>query len=691
VEFRISDTFTVSLSRLQGDEQKLVKTTAFDLQLNPANPGHQLHKLDNVRDKNFWSVRVNRDIRLIVHRTQESLMLCYVAHHDDAYSWAERRKLEPHPTTGAAQFVEVRETVVEIPVELFVDTPTIDPSLTAKPLIFANRSEEELLGFGVPPDWIQDVLLANEDTLFNLADHLPNEAAEALLEIATGGQPAPKMVLATGDNPFSHPDAQRRFRTIENHEELERALDFPWDRWTIFLHPVQRTIVQRDFAGPARVSGSAGTGKTVVALHRAAHLARTYPDSTTLLTTFSNPLANLLRSKLNILLRSEPKLAERIIVDSLQTVGERLYRGQLGELKLASDFAVRDVIAAHASGSPFRPTFILSEWLQVVDAFGLTSWDEYRDVRRLGRKTRLREEQRVQLWSIFEAVLSELKSKGLLTPSNVFFRLAEAIPARNHPPYEFAIVDEAQDLSVAQLRFLAALGWKRPNALFFAGDLGQRIFQQPLSWLSQGVDVRGRSKTLQINYRTSHQIRAQADRLLSATVTDLDGITEERKGTVSVFNGPQPVVRTFSSVKDEEQAVSEWLKDLCGQGVHPHEFGVFVRTSMEIPRAIAAVERAGLKYQILDKDLETTAGSVPVATMHLAKGLEFKAVAVMACDDEIIPLGERLEQASEFADLEEAYNTERHLLYVACTRARDHLLVTSGGSPSEFLDDFRLP
>jgi len=178
MEFRIADTFTASLARLPGDEQKTVKTTAFDLQMNPAQPGMQFHKLEKSRDPNFWSVRVNRDVRLIVHKTDTSLLLCYVDHHNEAYRWAERRKLETHPKTGAAQFVEIRETVQEILVSAYKE---VEEQVSAKPRIFEHVADDDLLGYGVPAEWLADVREANEDTLLTLADHLPGEAAEALL------------------------------------------------------------------------------------------------------------------------------------------------------------------------------------------------------------------------------------------------------------------------------------------------------------------------------------------------------------------------------------------------------------------------------------------------------------------------------------------------------------------------------
>lgn len=689
MDFRIADTFTDSLAKLTGDEQKSVKTTAFDLQLNPANPGMQFHKLNAARDPNFWSVRVSRDIRLIVHRSADSLLLCYVDHHDKAYHWAERRKLETHPKTGAAQLVEIRERVQEIAVPTYVAEERPAPPKAA---LFESVSEDELLEFGVPAEWLEDVKNADEDRLLEIADHLPAEAAEALIELATGGRPQRPAVAIGAVDPFDHPDAQRRFRVMADAEALSLALEYPWEKWAVFLHPAQRDIVEKDYNGPARVSGSAGTGKTIVALHRAVHLARSNPDARVLLTTFSDTLANALRVKLRRLISNEPRLAERLEVHAIDGIGERLYEIHIARPMIATREHVSQLLidASGKKGSlRFGPRFLLGEWEDVVDAWQLHTWEDYRDVKRLGRKTRLSEQQRLALWEVFELVKQGLAEQGLVTRAQMFSQLAEKLQTRRNPPFDFAVVDEAQDIGVAQLRFLSALGGSRPNALFFAGDLGQRIFQTPFSWKSLGVDVRGRSQTLRINYRTSHQIRMQADRLLGPEVSDVDGNVEDRRGTVSVFNGPEPDIRVFDGSEQETEAVSAWIAERISEGVAPHEVGIFVRSAAQIDRAKQAAQASGTPFKVLDEHVETNTGMLSVSTMHLAKGLEFRAVLVMACDDEVIPLQERIESVADDADLQEVYDTERHLLYVACTRARDYLLVTSVDPASEFLDDLR--
>jgi superfamily I DNA/RNA helicase len=557
-------------------------------------------------------------------------------------------------------------------------------------LLFEGRSADELLSYGVPVEWLDDVMLADEDSVLVLAGHLPAEAAEALLELAVGRTPVMPEVAVSGADPFSHPDAQRRFRTMNDVEELERALAFPWDKWTTFLHPAQRQWVEREYSGPARVSGSAGTGKTIVALHRAVHLARQNQDALVLLTTFSDTLASALRQKLHRLISNEPRLAERIEVQAMNAVGTRLYEAQFGKTNALGRAQLQDYLreeSAKVPGWKFSQAFALSEWDDVVDAWQLESWEDYRDVRRLGRKTRLSEAQRSMLWGVFSGLLQRVAASGVSTYASMFTRLARAMAKRASPVFDFIVIDEAQDVSVAQLRFLAAIAGQRPNGLFFAGDLGQRIFQTPFSWKSVGVDVRGRSRSLSINYRTSHQIRAQADRLLGPEVADVDGNVETRKGTISVFNGPAPVVKGFKSEKAEAAAVGDWLKDCLGRGVPPQEMAIFVRSDAQISRAREAADHAGLPFVVLDEKVENSQAAASISIMHLAKGLEFRVVAVMACDDEVIPLQDRIESVSENSDLEEVYNTERHLLYVACTRARDQLFVSGMEPTSEFLQD----
>lgn len=687
MEFRIADSFTASLARLPAAEQKATKNSAFDLQIDPSAPGLRLHRVERSKDANFWTARVNDDLRLVLHRTDGAVLLCYVGRHDDAYSWAERRKIEVHPKTGAAQLVELVERVQHL--DSMVRQPA--PAKDAPRVPFAAVTAEQLLGYGVPPDWVAAVQGVDEDGLFDLVEHLPAEAMDALLELATGGKPELPVQAAPDSDPFAHPDAQRRFRVVTNVEELRQALDFPWEKWAVFLHPAQRELVERRFGGPARVTGSAGTGKTVVALHRAVHLARQSPEARVLLATFSKSLRQALKIKLGHLIGPGDPVAARITVAHVDGIAHQLHETALGVVPHIAMAAQVDAALKAAAEEqrqtklPFR--FLATEWQQVVDAWQLRNWEAYRDVSRLGRKTRIGGNQREALWAVFQRAQAILRSRGVVTWAETVSRVTDHYGAATAKPFTHAVIDEAQDISIPQLRLLAAIVPAGPDNLFFAGDIGQRIFQPPFSWLSQGVDVRGRSFSLKVNYRTSHQIRRRADLLLPAQVRDVDGYEEGRRGTISVFDGPEPDVGVFGSEAEEIEYAGAWIAKVIADGVLPQEVAVLVRSVDQFDRAKAAIKKAGQKWVSLRERPDLPDDRVVVGTMDLAKGMEFRAVAVMACDDEVIPLQSRVEGAGDESELDEVFESERHLLYVACTRARDHVAITGLAPGSEFVGD----
>ncbi len=310
-----------------------------------------------------------------------------------------------------------------------------------------------------------------------------------------------------------------------------------------------------------------------------------------------------------------------------------------------------------------------------MDAWQIADVDGYAKVPRFGRKNPMSARQRERLWPVFAAVRTSLARRGLATWPDIYGRASAHYAAR--------------DLGLAELRFLAAIAPRSPDALFFAGDLGQRIFQQPFSWKELGVDVRGRSSTLTVNYRTSHQIRRAADRLLPNAVGDVDGNADERDRTVSVFNGPPPDVQQLESEQAEITAVGAWIARAKADGILASEIGVFVRSRDQPPRARAAAEAAGLPWLELSERDQDGNGRVMIGTMHLAKGLEFKAVAVMACEDGVLPLQSRMDAVADETELDDVYETERHLFYVACTRARDRLPISAVQRGSEFIADLQ--
>lgn len=698
----LADTFQAALTRLDNQSQKAAKLTAFELQLDPTGHGKQFHRISKSREKNFWSVRANRDIRIIVHKTADRLTLCFVDHHDDAYDWAERRVFERHPRTGALQIVEVVEIIREVDPESLPNIVSFSPQddtaaaeefakpsdavarpapvvAAASPIVFplAAVGADRLQDFGVPQDWADLLVELSETDAISATAHLPSEAAEAVRKFLAGEEPDPPA-------PADAVEAAR-FRMVEHREELEAALNFPWERWTVFLHPSQRRFAEADYKGPARVAGSAGTGKTVVALHRALRLSKD-DQAKVLLTTFSDPLAAALDEKLRIL-NGADSLVPRVKVASFLGLARELYELETGRRpRLIGRDSVMRRLAAIAPDD--NSVFLTNEWEDVIDPWRVESLDDYRDLKRTGRRSRIGRNRRELIWPWFETLREQLRARHELTEAQLYAAVEDIYITRTSKPFTHIIVDEAQDLGVPELRFLAALAPAgSDNGLFFAGDLGQRIFKLPFSWKSLGIDVRGRSGTLKVNYRTSHQIREQLDRLLPEQLSDLDGLVEDRNGTVSVFNGAVPTLVEAATQEDEVLAVTQWVSDRLEDGIQPQEIGLIIRTESQIPRAQLVANNVSLPIQTFLGHTRPLAGHLSVGVMHLAKGLEFRAVAVMACDADIVPLESRLETAETQSDLEEVWQTERQLLYVAATRAREHLLLSGTAPVSEYFDD----
>jgi superfamily I DNA/RNA helicase len=680
MNFVIADTFQKALGRLTSEEQALAKQSAFDFQMNPKSPGFSYEDLKAAKDKNLWSFRVSRSLRIIVHRTQATFALCYVGHHDEAYAWAERRRIEVHPVTGAAQIVEVIERTEEH-VRRIVREEVVEPP------VFRRFEKSYIYALGVPEEWLESVMSVRESELEDLLPRLPQEAAERLLDLACGNPvPVPQSVepSATG---FAHPDAQRRFKVVESEDELKRALDAPWDQWMVFLHPTQRKVVGRSFKGPGRVSGAAGTGKTVVALHRAAELAKRHPKARILLTTFSRTLAVRLGIQATTLLGEGSPESERIRIEHLHKIARDVVATQSGKpVSVIEGLSVQQLLAdAHgeSTGNHFDLGFLKAEWDGVIEAAGIETWEEYRSATRSNRGTPLGAKQRLAVWRVFERALQLMNARNVTTWDRLCLQALRYCSAK--PLFDHLIADEYQDFGPSELRLMRALVKPGEDDLLFCGDSGQRIYKPASSWLSLGIDIRGRSASLKVNYRTTEQIRTFADQIVSVA---LDGGTgePENRASVSLLQGEKPDVRLFPSVKEEVVAVAEWICEALAAGIQPQEIAVFARTeSILKKRAEEAVRRAGLQYRQLKDDDRDVGAFVNLGTMHRAKGLEFKAVAVIGCEDGVLPLDAVAESLNDPADRDDMLDHDRHLLYVACTRARERLLVSAVGQLSRFI------
>jgi len=679
----LTPTFTKSLSRLTAQEQAAVKQLPTEFMMNPEAPGLRLHKL-NCREARFASLSVNMDLRVIVLKDGAQVIFCYVGHHDDAYRWAERRRVETHPITGAAQLVEIEEVIRE-------EERGIVREVSAP--LFADESDDYLLSLGVPPAWMGVVKGVDEDGLYAILERLPEEAAEALVTLVTGGRPVP--ALPTDEetapaDPFAHPDARRRFWVASDELALKTALDAPWERWIVFLHPSQRAAVERNFGSPARVSGGAGTGKTVVALHRAAHLVRLSDSARVLLTTYSRPLVDHLERGLDLLLGASGDARRRVHVEHLHQYAHQIVK-ESGSRFVPLRFAdlsrfIADSMTDHPD-TDVSAEFLRAEFDAVIDYWGVRDWATYRDIARTGRGSALSPARRKRLWPVFEGVLRRMHESGRMSWADLADAARQTMETHRDRPFRHVVVDEAQDFGPRELRFLMTLAPPGPSSHLFAGDVGQRIYRYPFSWLRAGVDIRGRGARLIVNYRTTAQIKRFAEQALG-TVEPVDDSEEAgERSAVSLLSGPDPVVAGYEDAADEVAGWAVWLRALVADGVSPREIALFARTRalLEV-RAAVAVDQAGLGATVLgDRAAETQGNAVTLGTLHQAKGLEFRAVGLVGCGADVLPHPSALAAADDAEGEAVARGRERQLFYVGCTRARDCLRIAHTGPASPLL------
>ncbi|MCP3962313.1 MAG: AAA family ATPase [bacterium] len=676
----IATSFFSSLEDLEPSERLRAIAFLNTFQANPASPGISLERVKHPRSSDVWSGRISRDLRAILHKDGENWALLHAGHHDPAYDWACRRNIGRHPATGVMQIVEAIETVEEVQRIIQVDLPPEEPR------IFERNEDAYLVSLGLPESWLPAVHeIRTDDQLLSVCDKLPPDVAERLMDVAAGEVVTPPEPVPVEQPAAASPDTRRRFFLVEDTEDLRTVLEAPLERWIAFLHPSQRSLVEAEYRGPAKVSGAAGTGKTVVAMHRARHLARR--GHRVLLTSFVTTLCQNLERNLRLFCRGED--LSRITVSTVHKQALAMVRAVEPRARPATHREVADLLNAFSRrfAADFEPEFVRSEWESVIELQGIGTWPEYRRARRSGRGRPLSVRDRRTLWQVFEAVLENLRRRTLYTFSGLC-RQAELLLERGEAssPFDAVVVDEVQDLRPPELRFVHRLTAAAPGLLMVVGDAGQRIYPGGFSLSALGIEVRGRSRILRLNYRTTEQIRRSADRLLGETQDDMDGGAESRRSR-SLLRGPEPTLRGYSSVGQETSQAVVTVRAWLDGGLEPEEIGVFARTARLIERIAQAFADAGLPAHRLKDEGGASQPGIHLGTMHRAKGLEFKAVLAVSCSAGVMPNPRTLSRYGDPVDRQDAETRERHLLYVVMTRARDELVVTWVGRPSPLLEE----
>jgi hypothetical protein len=688
----LSDEFLEALDRLPSGPQRKVREFIKKFRADPKSNAINYERLQGHKDSHVRTVRIDQKYRAVVLHPEEgnAYVLLWVDDHDDAMAWARRRSFEVNPRTGALQVFCVEEIRQTIPAQ------AVAPKQTG---LFNSHSDDVMLSFGVPAILLPAVrAITKPEDLLALGRHLPAEATEALTWLAEGDPPETVREAMAGQTTghvdtldlataLRHPDSLRRFVTIQSDEELSAILDAPPEKWRIFLHPSQAALVAKSFNGPARVTGGAGTGKTVVAMHRARHLARTLcksPQDKILFTTYTATLAQNVEQNLAQLCQSD---AARIEVVHLHAWAARFLRDQGRKLEVASPSELETCWkeAIRDSGErEFGPGFLRQEWEQVIQANEIETAAAYLKVPRVGRGRTLSRVQRQRVWRVCEHYVESLLRRGKAEWSGIIRDARNLIELKKAPlPYRAVLVDEAQDFHAEEWRLVRAILPAGPNDLFLVGDAHQRLYGHKISLKNCGINIQGRSSRLRINYRTTEEIRAWAMAMLEGVeVDDLDGAREDESGYKSLLTGPKPDVHQFDTRPAELDFIGKLVKDLVAERP-PEHVCIAARTNKLVRDDYQPLlEGLGIPSTLLDQKMEGE--GVRLATMHRVKGLEFPVMILAGVNAGYMPLqvDPKDDDPVSAADHKER---ERSLLFVAATRARDILGVTSWGTPSPFL------
>jgi mRNA-degrading endonuclease RelE of RelBE toxin-antitoxin system len=701
----ISAEFLKAMSNIPKSEQKKVREFTEKFRNDPTQASINYEPIHGAKDKKVRTVRIGLDYRaVVIHPPKGDVyLLVWVDHHDEAIRWAKNKVFEINSETGALQIIDTE--FIEKKQEEIVPNEKTEIN---EPGLFDHLTDKQLQQLGVPKLLLPSVrLLKNDDELDEFKEHLPDEAYEGLLSIAAGFSFEETLQELGHDQlqevdtedflkALENPDTKRRFAAVESSEELMEMLNAPLEKWRVFLHPSQEKIAKGNYNGPVRVLGGAGTGKTVVAMHRAKYLLEhVYTKSTDkiLFVTYTSNLAKAIKQQLHsIISERDRKRVDVTTVHSLATKLLRQFDSGFQTINKETSKKVEEAwkMAVSMDELGFDESFYREEWEDVVQANGISTEREYLTVKRIGRGTRINRLQRKQIWKVFEDYRSFLNRHQIKEWVDIV-REARLLVENGQLtlPYQSVIVDEAQDLHPEDYKFIRAIIPEGPNDIFIVGDAHQRIYKNKVVLSQCGINVRGaRSKKLKINYRTTEQIRKWAISILSnESFDDLDGGIDDQKGYKSLLQGCHPEIVHFNTLEEELQFIQDFIQSAILKGVELANICIVARSNKLIESVYAPMlEKNNIQYKIIDPNIIDEGEGVRLATMHRVKGLEFSHVIIASVNEGIVPPKTLLNKMHDEVSRNDAILRERSLLYVAATRARDYLVVTSYGVRSSLLN-----
>ena len=681
----IEMSFLEALTKLPDPIQKKAREMITKFLHDPASPGLNYEKIQAVKDQKLHSIRVDQSYRSIVlkSKSEDAYILLWVDKHDDAYAWARKHNSSIHPQSGAIQIVEVGEAD-STPPESPVESPS--PS-EEKPDVFASFTDADLRQLGATDEMIPLIRsIKDEPTLEGLQRRFTPQVYEALFMLACGenfDSVLDELGIETGKQydtddfktALALDSNKQHFAAITDDAELEAILNEPLAFWRVYLHPSQRKLVQAQFNGPARVLGGAGTGKTVVAMHRAKFLASQCAENERVLfTTFTKSLIHDIKKNLQKICSYDE--IKKIEVLHLDKWAENFLRSKSYKHQIAYDerHPQRKKLWNQALGAAqngdFSADFLREEWEKVIQYHDFTSFAEYAALPRPGRQGRLSRIQRKAIWPVFEEYRTLLNENQIWEPADMFRAARSILTANNlNAGFKHIIVDEIQDFHPQAFRLLRAMipaDQFPKNDLFLVGDGHQNIYGHHIILGQLGIDIRGRGRRLKLNYRTPEETRRWAVSILqNQDINDLDGGKDTNKGYHSSMSGPEPTFEKCGSFDDEVKHIAAWSRRIR-EANGGHVACVTVRTNDEREQLAKALTQQGCQVHEITGDSMDIDDPAPLrlATMHRIKGLEFDHVCLADCDPaklESLPAGRQ--------------STERCLVHVAATRTKNSLMV----------------
>ncbi|MEZ7890772.1 MAG: 3'-5' exonuclease [Candidatus Wallbacteria bacterium] len=696
--------FLYAFSKISHNEQKRVREFIEKFQENPLSKAINYEQIHDFKDKNLRTARIDSSYRAIIFHPEQgnNFILVWVDHHDEAMEWARNKKFDVNKFTGAIQVFDYK----------FIDNFKTEEEkkweFTTKSL-FHKFQDDDLLLLGVPEPLLETVKkIDTEAKLDKLSPYLPQEVSDALYYLACGNSLEETINEITSkvkdvkvnvndfDKALEHEDSKRRFKVIENATELNEILNSQLEKWRIFLHPAQKKLVEMNANGSVRVLGGAGTGKTVVAMHRAKYLAETiFPekDARILFTTYSKNLAADIKENLSKLCGSE--IFSKIEVTNIdQWVNAFLKKhGYICNIindKTEGKECWNRALALKPSEFKFSDKFYFDEWKNIILPNGINNIGDYVRVSRVGCGRSITCLIRQKIWPVFEEYRRLITLRGKKEYMDLI-REAKNFLEKNPCilPYKAVVVDEGQDMDSEVYKLIRKLVPENANDIFIVGDCFQKIYAKKVVLSQCGINIRSkRTKKLKLNYRTTEEIRKWAVQLFDAKeIDDLNGEIDNQNGYRSLLHGPEPEIKQLDNENKEFEFLQNYIKNLIKNGISPATICMVARTNDIVNRYKLEFKKNGIESFLISRDGidRSNMAGVRFATMHRIKGLEFDYIIVASANKDIIPLKKAVSDYDNETDHEEADLRERALLYVAVTRAKKEVLITYYGEKSEYL------